>query len=318
MRKRLFISCCGLACLMLGFGCGKQSSRTEQKTFKPADVPSIYAAPRLRAEYLAMHYWDRFDFADTAFVGSAANITEQAIVDYFSIFPYTSYETSCNGIKHLLDKAQGNRAMYAFFTSKMEQLLFHPFSQFRNEEFFIPVLEHMVASDSLDVYRKARPKAMLTQAQKNRPGMVAADIHYTTANEASGSLYNLKTDFVLIFFHDLDFGNSRELAAMIDASQVVKQMITQKKLTILSIYPDTDSDTWKKYLPQMPQTWVHGYDKDLEIRKQQTYVLRIIPTLYLVDKEHKVIMKDAAFPYVELYLNNALNPPAKEKTEPQQ
>lgn len=315
MKKRLLLLGCGLAGLMLFFSCGTSTDAPGRKTFKQAEVPAVYTELRLRAEYLAMHYWDHFDFADTAFVGSAANITEQAIIDFFSIFPYTSYQTSCNGIKRLLDQAQKNRAMYAFFTSKMEQILFYPNSSMRNEEYFIPVLEHMVASDSLDAYRKARPRAMLAQVQKNRPGMQAADIRYTTENGSQGSLYDLKTDFVLVFFHGLDLGNAREVSQMIDVSQPVKQMIARKKLTILSIYPDMAEEQWKEYLPQMPETWIHGYDKNLDIRQRQTYVLRVLPALYLLDKEHKVVMKEVAFPYIELYLNSILNPPAQKEIQ---
>ncbi|MGP1420154.1 MAG: DUF5106 domain-containing protein [Tannerella sp.] len=315
MKKRLLLLGCGLAGLMLFFSCGTSTDAPGRKTFKQAEVPAVYTEPRLRAEYLAMHYWDHFDFADTAFVGSAANITEQAIIDFFSIFPYTSYQTSCNGIKRLLDQAQKNRAMYAFFTSKMEEFLFYPNSSMRNEEYFIPVLEHMVASDSLDAYRKARPRAMLAQVQKNRPGMQAADIRYTTENGSQGSLYDLKTDFVLVFFHGLDLGNAREVSQMIDVSQPVKQMIAQKKLTILSIYLDMAEEQWKEYLPQMPETWIHGYDKNLDIRQRQTYVLRVLPALYLLDKEHKVVMKEVVFPYIELYLNSILNPPAQKEIQ---
>ena len=315
MKKRLLLLGCGLAGLMLFFSCGTSTDAPGRKTFKQAEVPAVYTEPRLRAEYLAMHYWDHFDFADTAFVGSAANITEQAIIDFFSIFPYTPYQTSCNGIKRLLDQAQKNRAMYAFFTSKMEEFLFYPNSSMRNEEYFIPVLEHMVASDSLDAYRKGRPRAMLAQVQKNRPGMQAADIRYTTENGSQGSLYDLKTDFVLVFFHGLDLGNAREVSQMIDVSQPVKQMIAQKKLTILSIYLDMAEEQWKEYLPQMPETWIHGYDKNLDIRQRQTYVLRVLPALYLLDKEHKVVMKEVAFPYIELYLNSILNPPAQKEIQ---
>ncbi|MDO4704312.1 DUF5106 domain-containing protein [Tannerella sp.] len=316
MKKRLLLFGYGLAGLMLFLGCGTSTDVPGQKTFKQVEVPAVYTEPRLRAEYLAMHYWDHFDFADTVFVGSAAYITEQALVDFFSIFPYAPYQTSCNGIKRLLDQAQKNCALYAFFTSKMEQYLFHPASPMRNEEFFVPVLEHMVGSDSLDAYRKARPRAMLAQVQKNRPGMLAADIRYTTEKGSQGTLYDLKTDFVLVFFHGLDLGNASEVSRVIDASQPVKEMIAQKKLTVLSIYPDRAEEQWKKYLSQMPQTWIHGYDKELDIQQQQTYVLRVLPTLYLLDKERKVVMKDVAFSYVELYLNSLLHAPAQQETQP--
>lgn len=258
-----------------------------------------------------MHYWDSFDFRDTAFVGSAASVTENALTDYFNaVFPNVPYDVAAAGIRNLLDRAVTNRAMYAFFTSKMEQYLFNPASPMRNEEYFIPTLQHMLATDSLDRYRKARAQAMLEEVVKNRPGTPAADIHYATASGGTGSLYALKTDFVLIFFHNLDCGNCRQLAAAISASPIVSELMKRGRLTVLAIYPDMAADMWRQYLPQMPSTWTHGYDRDLEIANNHTYILRVLPSLYLVDRDHRVVMKDAAFPYVEQYLANILNPPS--------
>ena len=82
------------------------------------------------------------------------------------------------------------------------------------------------------------------------------------------------------------------------------------RLTVLAIYPDMAADMWRQYLPQMPSAWTHGYDRDLEIANNHTYILRVLPSLYLVDRDHRVVMKDAAFPYVEQYLANILNPPS--------
>ena len=48
----------------------------------------------------------------------------------------------------------------------------------------------------------------------------------------------------------------------------------------------------------------------MEIANNHTYILRVLPSLYLVDRDHRVVMKDAAFPYVEQYLANILNPPS--------
>ena len=296
--------------LIVGCRPNSQQDTDAPRTFTPVDVPAEYRQPQARAAYLALHYWDRFDFADTAFVGSAAPITERALTDYFeAVFPHVPYDVAAASIRNLLDRAVTNRAMYAFFTSKMEHYLFNPASPMRNDEYFIPTLQHMLATDSLDRFRKARPQAMLAEVSKNRPGTPAADIHYTTETGATGSLYTLKTDFVLIFFHNLDCGNCRELAAAIDASPVIHEMTRRGRLTILSIYPDMAADMWRQHLTQFPASWTHGYDPNLEIANRHTYSLRLLPALYLVDRDRHVVMKDAALPYIEQYFAALLSPP---------
>jgi thiol-disulfide isomerase/thioredoxin len=301
---------CSLTGVIVASGCTSRPQEQTKRTFPMITVPVIYADPTARAEYLAMHYWDRFDFNDTAYVGSAALVSEQAIVDYITVLRYASYPVICDGLKHLMDKAEKYPAMYAYFSSQMEHYLFDAGSSLRNDEFYIPVLEHIVASDSLNEPRKIRPNLLLAQLRKNRPGTQAANIHYATASGIKASLHDLKSEYILVMFHNLNCGNCKELTAQIEASPVTGEMQKRKKLTILAVYPGQEVEAWRKHLAEMPSSWVNGYDYGMEIENQETYVLRIIPTLYLLDKNHRVIIKDAAFNYVEYYLNSILNLPA--------
>jgi hypothetical protein len=72
-------------------------------------------------------------------------------------------------------------------------------------------------------------------------------------------------------------------------------------LTILTVYPDEDLDEWLAHLPKMPANWVHGYDKGMKISREKLYDIRAIPTIFLLDKDKKVILKDVSVDAVELY-----------------
>lgn len=275
------------------------------------DVPVIYTDPQARAEYMAMHFWDKFDFNDTAYVGSAALISEQAIADYLSALPYAPYDAIYKGIKHTLDSASQNKAMYIYFCTIMSHYLFDNVnSPLRNYEFYIPVLEHMLASEQLDEHHKARPGALLAQLQKNRPGTKTADIHFMTSSGAKRSLSDLTSEYTLILFHSIDCEVCKELIQAIDASEVINAARNKGKLTVLSIYAGPETEEWKKYQANMPAWWIRGYDYNLEIDKQGTYALFNIPVLYLLDKDHTVIMKEAPLNYIEYYLTTMLNLPA--------
>ena len=295
---------CGLILVLTWFGCTNRAKEPDKRTFPIVTVPTIYTDPQARTEFLVMHFWDRFDFSDTTWLGSAELVTEQALVEYLSIFRYANYSTICKSIQNLLNQADKNQAMYAFFSSKMEYYLSNPGSTLRNEEYYIPVLEHMVASKSLDQPRKARPNALLPLLNKNRPGTQATDIHFTMASGAKNSLYNLKSDYIIVVFYDFDCDDCNILKKLIEESQVVKDLQKQRKLSILAIYPGANMEGWARSSSQVPSSWINGYDHDEEIGKQGTYILRSIPTLYLMDRSFMVIMKDPPFNYVELYLNN--------------
>lgn len=306
----LTIILCSIISIVLFTECSKKPQTPPKKTFPMVDVPIIYADPQARAEYLAMHFWDKFDFNDTAYVESATLISEQAIVDYLSALPYASYDVIYKGLKQTLDKASQNKAMYIYFYTVMSHYLFDNMnSPLRNYEFYIPVLEHMIESEHLDERRKARPRVLLTQLQKNRPGTQATNIHFTTSSGAKKALYDLNSDYILLMFHSIECDACKELTNAIDASEVIKTMKNMGKLTVLAIYPGPEIDNWKKYQADMPAWWTKGYDQDMEIEEQETYALFNIPSLYLLDKNHMVIMKETSLNYVEYYLANMMNLP---------
>jgi len=297
----------GLLLFAVLIGCTNRQHTSASEIFPFVTVPPIYISQQAQAEYLLTHFWDQFDFTDTTWIGSAEKVTEQALVEYLSVFPYASYDEICKSLHQLLNQADKDKAMYAFFYSKLEYSFSSPNSTFRNEEYYIPVLEHMVASNSLDEPRKARPAAILPLINKNRPGTQANNIRFTRVSGIKDELTNIKSAYILVVFYDFDCEDCNSLKRLIEESAVVKEMQKQRKLTILAIYPGANMEGWKKSSPQIPVAWINGYDHNEEIGREGTYILRTIPTLYLLNKEYMVIMKEPPFEYVEYYLSSIDN-----------
>ena len=77
-------------------------------------------------------------------------------------------------------------------------------------------------------------------------------------------------------------------------------------ITVLTVYPDDDLQEWKSHLPQLPSNWLNAYDTDMVITKEKLYDLRFIPTIYLLDKNKKVILKDTSVGSVENFFTNSI------------
>ena len=97
----------------------------------------------------------------------------------------------------------------------------------------------------------------------------------------------------------------RSIQKQISASALLTEMIASKKLTVLGIYPDADIDLWRKH--PLPDSWINGYDKGCIIDQKRLYDLRAIPSLYLLDKDKIVLVKDStSIPQIEnVILQNA-------------
>ena len=74
------------------------------------------------------------------------------------------------------------------------------------------------------------------------------------------------------------------------ASKELTEAVKKKKLTILAVYPDADLPLWKS--ASYPSIMINGFDAGMMLLRKGLYDLKAIPTLYLLDKEKKVILKD--------------------------
>jgi len=233
----------------------------------------------------------------------APDITEQAFATFIYHFPFAAGNKIAEGIKKLMDAAQGNEVMYNYFFKNAEKYLYNPQSRTRSDEFYIPFLEHIVNSTKVAENSKIGPRHLLQLAYRNRIGTKAADVVYTTESGRSGRLYSISAQYVLLMFYNPDCEECRLTMGELKRSAAVTAAISSGRLKVLAVYPDENLEIWRKYLNDVPASWINGYDKSLVVKNNEIYDLKAIPTLYLLDENKNVILKDAfadqLFEYLE-------------------
>ncbi len=287
-----------------GNASSQSTNETIQDTIKSITLPAIPAmmtAPEQRADFLVKHYWDNINFADTNYIHHP-EVTEQAWADYCDILNHVPLETAQEAMRKTIERTNIDKKVFTYITDLADKYLYDPNSPMRNEEFYIPVLDAMLDSPLLEEIEKVRPKARRELAQKNRIGTKALNFNYTLASGAQGSLYQLQAEYILLFINNPGCHACTETIDALRNAPIINQLLEQKRLTVLSIYPDEELDEWRKHLNEFPQEWINGYDKKFAIKEQQLYDLKAIPTLYLLNKEKTVLLKDATAQAVEEYL----------------
>ena len=66
---------------------------------------------------------------------------------------------------------------------------------------------------------------------------------------------------------------------------------------------DNELDVWQNRRDTYPKEWIYAHDPNHILNENELYGLRAIPSLYLLDKEKRVILKDAPVEIVIKYLN---------------
>ena len=85
------------------------------------------------------------------------------------------------------------------------------------------------------------------------------------------------------------------------------ERIAKGDFAVVNVYIDEDLDAWRAYEPNYPRNWFCGYDPDGLVRADRIYNVRAIPSLYLLDGEKKILMKDAPVERVVSWLQNSQN-----------
>jgi hypothetical protein len=127
----------------------------------------------------------------------------------------------------------------------------------------------------------------------NRTGTKAADFRFSERNGKTRRLYDVKADNIILFFSNPGCKACLDIINTLKSMPVVAEGIASGRLAVLNIYIDEDLKAWREYMPIYPEEWINGYDPDYVIRTDVLYNVRAIPSLYLLDKDKKVIMKDA-------------------------
>lgn len=183
--------------------------------------------------------------------------------------------------------------VYEWFTSLYDKYLYDPNSPFRQEEYYAVVLETILKLET-DEINKIRPAFQLQEINKNRKGAIASDFSYVLANGNQGNLHGIKSEYTLLFFYNPGCDDCKRTKVILENSTKITEMVERKKLTVIALYTDDDLLEWQDYHSVIPQSWLNARDgsKD-QIIKGQLFAIRAIPSLYLLDKDKRVVLKDA-------------------------
>ena len=285
------------ACIFcIGLMSFAQAQRTTEE-FRLPEVPVLLTDPAERAAYLAVHYWDYFNFADTTLI-SRPEITEQAFVDFISILPYTAKVQVA--VDTLFRRAMVKKEMLYHFISLADKYLYEPNSPMYNVELHILVLRSLLGNPGLDDWDKERPRYLLEMALKNRPGDVAADFTYRTRDGAMNRLSGIKADYVVLYFNDPDCTDCQRVKEALLSLPVMNEFMKAGRLCLLSVCVEGKTPAWEKAI--FPARWIDGYDEGKRLTREQVYDLKAMPTLYLLDSGKRVILKDASAEKIEAWL----------------
>jgi len=292
-------------CLLACSNKGKSGETARPEPFKLPEIPLFITDIEGKAAYVAAHFWDHFNFSDTLGIAQLEKEKQLLLPNYFSTFGYIDRTLVNKSITETLEKAEVEETgtLYAYFLKCYKDFLYDPNSPFRNEDFYITVLNYALASEKTDFATRERSKFELNRAMKNRVGDIANNLTYTLLSGKTGTLHSIQSPYTLLMFYNPDCHTCEETIGALKSSRIITRGLNERKLTVVAFYPDEDLAIWEKHLSDIPAEWINGYDKERVAENKELYDLRAIPTLYLLDAQKRVLLKDAPAIVIEEYLH---------------
>lgn len=243
----------------------------------------------------------------------ASDTHKSSVVSDFMTFVQGGWDVAPGGAEKLMrdfykealacELADTSSAVFETLTKYVEDVLYDPNSDFRDEDLYGVYASCLAECPVLDNASRAKYAREARLCGLNKAGSKASDFRFSDIRGNIRNLYSIDTELTILFFSNPGCQNCLEIINRLNSDSEISSMIADGRLSVLNIYIDEDLQAWKEYMPVYPANWYNGFDPDLVLRDDSIYHIRAIPSLYLLDREKTVLLKDAPPEKLIYYLN---------------
>lgn len=286
---------CAMLGLFMSVFAVAEAQENSVAPYQLPDIPDSLTTPDVRSEYLIEHYWDNFEVENRAYL-EAPLVVEQAFVDFTSIMRIASRESTMKAIGLLLERASTDGDILLLYADIADKYLYSGGGTFVSEEAYLPFAQAVAGSKKVDKLRKLRYSYQCDVMTKNQLGMTVTNFEYKLpGKDKRYNIKKLKSPYILFYINDPDCDDCSIATLRLGVSQVLLQAIREGRLVVLSLYPDGETEEWLTKVGDYPKEWTVASMEEGD----HYFDLRIMPTMYLLDKDKKIILRNTSLEAVE-------------------
>ena len=230
------------------------------------------------------------------------DVTEQGFVNFIALLAdgTTPEELTRESLENWCSGFVGQEHARQVLTQTTDEYLYNPNSPFYNENLYGLYLETLLGMLPQTDAMRSSYQFKLKLVKRNNPGNRATDFTYYLPDGTRRTLAatQVKGDRLLLMFYDPECESCHEVLLQMAADATLAEAVRTGKLSVLAVYTEGNDEAWRKTLADMPEGWTVGTDHEA-IKTGALYDLKAMPSLYLLDGNKQVILKDA--PYEQIH-----------------
>lgn len=239
-------------------------------------------------EYQKKHYWDDINLSDPRILRTP--IFESRLNNYFTNIVIQSPDSLKPEIDKIINASSKNKETYQFVVSS----LLNHFNQsniMTHDELFVYISDKYYLSGKTPWASKKLLDDIKKFADNIRPnivGKIAPNLILESDHGEYIALNQLRNKYTIIYFFEPNCSHcQQETPVLYEFYQQVKD----KGVDVYCIYTQYKKEEWQKYLAEKNYEWINVWDANYNSNFRSLYNITSTPTIYLLDKDKKIVAK---------------------------
>lgn len=269
-------------------------------------VPVLYSNPKTHEDsvanfqYYKKHYWDGITFMDDRIIRTPFFLPK--LENYYRNLVPPMPDSIIRESDYMLLLARSSPEMYKFLLNWLTDEYIYP-KYMGQDAVFVHLFEKYHSKGVSNWLNEKQIKTISDRAymlMANLIGEQAANLEMVDSSGKDVPLYNIHSDYIVICFWDPTCGHCQKQVPRLDSIYAAKWK--NEGVKIYGVLTETkDFDQWKKFIRDKNLgNWINVYETEAQSKivqdsKQasykQLYDVIQTPTLYLLDKDKKIIAK---------------------------
>lgn len=295
------------------------------KVMKDQPLPASLRQLKTRADTMAAyrwgkeHYWDNIDFMDGRLVRTP--VFEPKLSQYLEQWVSAEPDSIIAEFDWMIALGRNDPDMFRFIIGYYVDHYIYP-KIMGQDKVFLHVYNKYLADDKpkMDWLNETQMKTIRDRAymiMANQIGTTAWDMQLVDTLGKTRGLYDVKADYTIVAFWDVHCGKCKEEIPVLDS--LYQEKWKKKNVQVYAVMVNEGSIAdWKPYIQKHGMGWVHVHEpsalrekveKEGKPNYRQLYDMRSTPTLFLLDKEKRIIAKNISLKDLDRVLDQKFAAP---------
>jgi len=250
--------------------------------------------------YQKNHYWDNIDLNDSRLLRTP--IFASRLKNYFTNILIQAPDSLKPEVERFIAKTAANKDVYQYCISYLLNH-FNKSNIMSHDDVFVFIAEKYYLSGKAPWANKELIDKLQDRVTKLKPNLIGKIAPNLVMESETGEYYALeqvKAKYTVLYFWEPDCSHCmKETPKLYELYNKVKD----KGVKVYAVCTQYKKDEWTKAIAEKGYDWINVWDANYNSNFRSLYDITSTPTLYLLDKDKKILAKRISVETLEQILN---------------